>query len=120
MLGHLVACVSIELLLFRTPILVESKGFSQDDILSGFSNGAFGSLESGVAETLWSNPNRDEKSRSAGIEVVVVSVVGVRVGVGVECCGRGVIGGIVGRMVSAAIVEVSGITVTGMVRKDGV
>ncbi|GKG61545.1 hypothetical protein Tco_0621254, partial [Tanacetum coccineum] len=61
-------------------------------------------------ETLWSKPNYDEKSGSAGIEVVVVSVVGARVGVGVECYGRGVIGGIIRGMVGAAVVEVSGIT----------
>ncbi|GKB59455.1 hypothetical protein Tco_0915641, partial [Tanacetum coccineum] len=31
--------------------------------------------------TLWSNPNRDAKSRRAGIEEVIGYVVGMRVGV---------------------------------------
>ncbi|GKD37252.1 hypothetical protein Tco_1257459, partial [Tanacetum coccineum] len=48
-------------------------------------------------------------------QVVVGSVVGAGVGVGVDYCGRGVINGIVGGMVGAAAVEVSGITITGMV-----
>ncbi|GKE18254.1 hypothetical protein Tco_1425831, partial [Tanacetum coccineum] len=60
--------------------------------------------------------NRDEKSGSVGIEVVVVSVVGARVGV--DCCGRGVIGEIVEGLISGAAVEVSGNTVTGIVRRD--
>nr|GEY52784.1 hypothetical protein [Tanacetum cinerariifolium] len=51
---------------------------------------------------------RGEKYRSAGIEVVVVSVVGAGVGVGVDCCGRRVTGRIVGGMVGAAAVEVFG------------
>ncbi|GKC17171.1 hypothetical protein Tco_1013953, partial [Tanacetum coccineum] len=58
--------------------------------------------------------NRDEKSGRAGGEVVA-SVVGA--GVGVDCCGIGVNGGIVGGMVVAAAVEVSGITVTGTVKR---
>ncbi|GKA08770.1 hypothetical protein Tco_0688101 [Tanacetum coccineum] len=55
----------------------------------------------------------DEKSGVAGREVVA-SVVGV--GVGVDCYGRGVNGGMVG----ATAVEVSRITNTGMVRSEGV
>nr|GEW53997.1 copia protein [Tanacetum cinerariifolium] len=43
-------------------------------------------------KNLWSKSKRDEKSGSAGIEVVVVLVVGARVGVGYY--GRGMIGGI--------------------------
>ncbi|GJX61563.1 putative ribonuclease H-like domain-containing protein [Tanacetum coccineum] len=54
------------------------------------------------------------------VQRIDVIVVGAGVGVGVDCCGRGVIGGIIGGMVGAAAVEVFGITVTGMVRKDGV
>ncbi|GKD90176.1 hypothetical protein Tco_1365683, partial [Tanacetum coccineum] len=53
--------------------------------------------------TLWSNPNKDEKFRSAG-EEVVASVVGARVGV--DCCGIGVNGGIVRGTVVAATIEV--------------
>ncbi|GJY32499.1 hypothetical protein Tco_0416968 [Tanacetum coccineum] len=58
----------------------------------------------------------DEKSGRARIEVVVGSVVGAGVGVGVDCYGRRVIYGIVRGMVGAAVVDVFGITVTGMVR----
>ncbi|GKG57431.1 hypothetical protein Tco_0584857, partial [Tanacetum coccineum] len=42
------------------------------------------------------------------------------VGIGVDYYRRGVIDGIVGGMVGAAAVEVSRITVTGMVRSGGV
>nr|GFC08299.1 hypothetical protein [Tanacetum cinerariifolium] len=59
-----------------------------------------------------------ESFSSARIKVVVDLVVGV--GVGVDTCGKGV--GVdcgIGRgMVVLAVIEVSGITVTGMVRKD--
>ncbi|GJU08884.1 hypothetical protein Tco_1125314 [Tanacetum coccineum] len=67
-------------------------------------------LSDEVDESWW-----DEKPRRAGIKVVVGSVVGAGFGVGVDYCGRGVIDGIVGGMVGAVVVEVFGITVTGMV-----
>ncbi|GKF67336.1 hypothetical protein Tco_0197015, partial [Tanacetum coccineum] len=70
-----------------------------------------------LRQTLWLNPNKDEKSGSAGIEVVA-SVVGV--GVGVDGCGRGVNEGIGGGMVDAAFDEVLGITITSMVMRRGV
>nr|GEW60120.1 hypothetical protein [Tanacetum cinerariifolium] len=54
--------------------------------------------------------NKDEKSRSEGIDVVVG--MGVGVGVCVDICGIGMNGGIDRRMVDAAANEVLGITVT--------
>ncbi|GKF18780.1 hypothetical protein Tco_0063698, partial [Tanacetum coccineum] len=65
------------------------------------------------AETLWSNSNMDEKSRSARIEFVVGSVVGagVGVGVGVDRYGRGIDGG---------TVVAFEITITYRVRRGGV
>ncbi|GJU90831.1 hypothetical protein Tco_1303254, partial [Tanacetum coccineum] len=53
------------------------------------------------------NENRTNKRLK-----IVGSVVGAGVNVGVDCCGRGVIDGIVGGMVGAAAVHVSEITVT--------
>ncbi|GJT63679.1 hypothetical protein Tco_1015159 [Tanacetum coccineum] len=59
--------------------------------------------------TLWLNPNRDEKSGITGREVVALVV---DVGVGVDCCGRGMNGGIGEGIVVAVAVEVLGITIT--------
>nr|GEW17607.1 hypothetical protein [Tanacetum cinerariifolium] len=70
--------------------------------------------------SLIESKNRDEKSRRARIEVIVVAVVGAGVGVDADCCGRGVIGGIVKGMVDPVIVEVFGRTVTCMLRRGGV
>ncbi|GKB25065.1 hypothetical protein Tco_0864466 [Tanacetum coccineum] len=60
---------------------------------------------------------RDKKSRSAGIEVVVRTVVGA--GDGVVSCRGGVIIDIVGGTVVACVVAVYGIAVTGTVKREG-
>ncbi|GJW54057.1 hypothetical protein Tco_0098142 [Tanacetum coccineum] len=62
----------------------------------------------------------DMAYRIVGIEFIVVSVVGAGVSVGVDCCGRGVIGGIVRGMVDPVAAKVSKITVTCMLRRGGV
>nr|GEU86037.1 hypothetical protein [Tanacetum cinerariifolium] len=61
---------------------------------------------------------RDEKFGRAGIEVIVVAVVGAGVGVGANYCRRGVIGEIVGGMVDPVAVEVFEITVIVILNGD--
>ncbi|GKC18881.1 hypothetical protein Tco_1021031 [Tanacetum coccineum] len=55
-------------------------------------------------------------SESKAFMVKVVAFVVIGVGIGVDCYGRGMNGGIGGGMVIAGAIEVLGITVTGTVR----